>query len=97
MGDDKNNFLDKMAGGKKVFDKYFDMVFVWHQSKMGDDKNNFLDKMAGGKKVFDKYFDMVFKVFVPIYKYGFVPSVILYGMFFTEPKPHIMQILMPTM
>eukprot|EP01023_Acetabularia_acetabulum_P026426 TRINITY_DN250_c0_g1_i6.p2 TRINITY_DN250_c0_g1~~TRINITY_DN250_c0_g1_i6.p2 ORF type:complete len:138 (+),score=7.40 TRINITY_DN250_c0_g1_i6:826-1239(+) len=70
-----------------------DMVYM----KMAGDGSIILDKLAAGKKVFDKYFDAVFKVFVPIYKYGFVPSVILYGMFFTEPKPHYMQVLMPTM
>lgn len=48
-----------------------------------------------GKSLFDKAVSYAAAKAVPLYHVGFVPFVILVGFLFTEPRPHLVQLLSP--
>lgn len=47
------------------------------------------------KSMFDKALAYATAKAVPLYHVGFVPFVILVGFLFTEPRPHVVQLLSP--
>jgi hypothetical protein len=47
------------------------------------------------KPLIDRVVNFVAAKAVPMYHVGFVPFVILVGYLFTEPRPHLVQLLAP--
>lgn len=51
--------------------------------------------MPAGKTLFNRACAYAAAKAVPFYHVGFVPFVIVVGFLFTEPRPHLVQLLSP--